>query len=45
MTFEKLFVIYGVAYIPGVSSEEKKQAIFDKAKKHADEMAEFIKTL
>jgi NAD(P)H dehydrogenase (quinone) len=45
MEFTKLFCSFGMAYVPGVSPEEKKTAILESAKKHADEMAEFIKTL
>ena len=45
MEFKKLFCTYGANYIKGVYPEEKYTQVVTDCKKHAAELAEFVKTL
>ena len=45
MEFKKLFCTYGANYIKGVYPEEKYTQVVNDCKKHAAELAEFVKTL
>lgn len=45
MKFGEIFTSYGMAYIPGVMPESKRQAILDQAKKQAQDLAKYIETL
>ncbi len=45
LDFKKLFYIGGMMCVPGVTTDEQKQALIDKAKKHADNIVECIKSL
>ena len=45
MDCKKLFSLGGAMCIPGVTTEEQKQALIDRVKKHADEIIECIKSL
>ena len=45
LDFKKLFCIGGAMCVPGVTTEEQKQALIDRVKKHADEIIECIKSL
>ena len=45
MEFKKFFCIGGAMCIPGVTTEEQKQALIERVKKHADEIIECLKSL
>ena len=45
LDFKKLFTIGGMMYVPGLTTDEQKAALLDKAKKHADNLVECIKNL
>jgi len=45
MDCKKIFSIGGMMCVPGVTTEEQKAALVDKAKKHADNLVECIKAL
>ena len=45
MKFGKVFASYGMAYIPGVMPDEKRQLILDKAKNQAEDLVKYIETL
>ena len=45
LDFKKLFYIGGMMCIPGVTTDEQKAALIDKAEKQADNIVECIKSL
>ena len=45
LDFKKLFCIGGAMCVPGVTTEEQKQALIERVKKHADEIIGCIKSL
>jgi len=45
LDFKKLFYICGAMCVPGVTTEEQKQALIERVKKHADNIIEYVKAL
>ncbi len=45
LDFKKLFSVGGMMCVPGVTTDEQKAALVDKAKKHAADIVECLKTL
>ena len=45
LDFKKLFYIGGMMCIPGITTDEQKAALIDKAKKHATDLVDCIKSL
>jgi len=45
MDCKKIFCSCGMMFVPGVTTEEQKQVLITKAKKHAADIVECIKTL
>jgi len=45
LDFKKFFYICGAMCVPGVTTEEQKQALIEKLKKYSDEIVEYIKSL
>ncbi len=41
----KIFYTCGILYVPGVTTDEQKAALVDKAKKHADDLIAFVESL
>ena len=42
---KKIFYSCGMMYVPGVTTDEQKQALIDKANQHAENLVECIKSL
>ena len=45
LDYKKLFYICGAMCVPGVTTEEQKQALIEKVRKHADDIIECLKYL
>jgi len=45
LDLKKIFYTCGILYVPGVTTAEQKAALVDKAKKHAENLVDFVKNL
>ncbi len=45
LDFKKFFYICGAMYVPGVTTDEQKQALIERLKKHADDIVACLKSL
>lgn len=45
LDLKKIFFTCGILFVPGVTTDEQKAALADKAKKHAADLIEFVKNL
>ena len=45
LDFKKLFCSFGMMYVPGITTDEQKNILIEKAKKHAADILDFVKNL